>query len=177
MNRARTTLVAFAGLALLLSAPLGAAALDLGLDASAHSFGSLDYPKAGILPGLYARGGAIVGIASRLELEPYLVMELAPDALRGIFAGADLTLPLLGSRDTSYFNMFLSLGYARGLDLSGAASGRNYLALRLTPLAVGCTRYGRRDRLFTPGILYELEGKSLTFTFDVLGFDFFLTRK
>jgi hypothetical protein len=176
MNRARITLAALVA-ALALSSPPRATALDLGLDASAHSFGSLDYTKAGILPGLYARGGAIVGIASRLELEPYIVMELAPEALRGAFAGADLTLSLLGSRDTSYFNMFLSLGYVRGLDLGKAAEGRNYLSLRLTPLAVGCTRYGRRDRLFTPGILYELEGKSLTFTFNVLGFDFFPGKK
>jgi hypothetical protein len=173
MNRVRTTLVALAAFALSLTAPRGAAALDFGFDASAQAFGSRDYARAGILPGLYARGGAIVGIASRLELEPYIVLELAPDALRGALFGADLTLPLLGSRVDGYFNTFLSLGYARGMDLRGDAAGRNYLSLRLTPLAIGCANYGRRDRLFTPGILYELEGKSLTFTFNVLGFDFF----
>jgi hypothetical protein len=173
MKRARITLAALAA-ALFMASAGSAAALDFGLNASAHSFGSADYAKAGILPGLYARGGAIVGVLRRLELEPYAVVELAPDTLRGCMLGADATLGLLGSRIDGYFNVFLSLGYARSFDFAHpSAGGRNYLSLRLTPLAIGCTQYGRRDRLFTPGILYELEGRSWTFTFNVLGFDFF----
>ncbi len=173
MNRKRIPIAALAA-ALALAAPGAASAADLGLDLSGQSFGSLDYEKAGILPGLYARGGAVIGVFKRLELEPYAVLELAPDPLRGCMLGVDATVALLGSRSDGYFNMFLSLGYARGIDFADlSAGGRNYLSLRLTPLAIGCTQYGRRDRLFTPGILYGIESKSWTFTFNVLGFDFF----
>jgi hypothetical protein len=174
MKRARVTLAVLAA-ALFASAADSAAALDFGLNASAHSFGSRDYEKAGVLPGLYARGGAIVGVSNRIEIEPYAVVELAPDPLRGCMLGADATIALLGSRVDGYFNMFLSLGYARSFDFAHpSAGGRNYLSLRLTPLAIGCIQYGRRDRLFAPGILYGIESKSLTFTFNVLGFDFLL---
>jgi hypothetical protein len=177
MIRSRIPLAALAA-ALALAVPAPAQALDLGLSASGQSFGSRDYAKAGILPGLYARGGAIVGILSRLELEPYVALELAPDPLRGCMLGAEATVPLLGRRADSYFNMFLSVGYARSLDFGDAGTGgRDYLTARLTPLAIGCWQYGRRDRIFTPGIIYALDGGSVTFTFNILGFDFLLKGK
>jgi hypothetical protein len=172
MNTSNRKLAVLAAV-LALAAPLSVAALDLGLSASARSFGSRDYARAGILPGLYARGGALIGVLPRLEIEPYLVVELAPEPFRGCFAGADATVPLMGSRDTSYFNVFLSAGYLRGFDLAGSGGGRNYLSLKLTPLAIGDVFYGRRDRLFSAGVLYEIEGRSLTFVFDILAFDFF----
>jgi len=171
MNIKRVSIAVLAA-ALAFAAP--ASALDFGLSAAAQSFGSKDYDEAGIRPGLYARGGAILGLFSRLEIEPYAVIELTPDPLRGCIAGADATIALLGSRHDGYFNMFLSAGYARGLDFDDPGAGKNYLSLRITPLAIGCGYYGRRDRMFTAGVLYELEGKSWTFVFNVLAFDFFL---
>jgi hypothetical protein len=152
-----------------------ASALDFGLSASGQSFGSTDYERAGILPGLYVKGSAIVGLFSRLEFEPCLIMELAPDPFRGCFVGADATFAILGSRFDGYFNMFLSLGYLRGLDLSkNISEGNNYLSLRLTPLAIGCRYYGRRERIFTVGVLYEIGDNSITVSFNILSFDFFV---
>jgi len=177
MNR-RTIPLATLVAALALTAPKAVGALDLGLSVSGQSFGSLDYAEAGILPGLYARGGAIVGIFSRLELEPYVVIEAAPDPLRACMLGADATIPLLGSRETGYFNMFLSAGFLQGFDFRGTDPvGKRYLSFRLTPLAIGDTFYGRRDRMFTAGVLYELEGGSVAFIFNILDFDFFASRK
>jgi len=156
-----------------IAASVSASALDFGLSTSGQSFGATDYERAGILPGLYVRGGAIVGLFSRLELEPCIIMELAPDPFRGCFVGADATIALLGSRFDGYFNMFVSLGYLRGIDLSkNISEGNNYLSLRLTPLAIGCQYYGRRERIFTVGVLYSIEGESLSFVFNVLSFDF-----
>lgn len=152
-----------------------ASALDFGFSASGQSFGSTDYERAGILPGLYVRGGSILGLFSRLELEPCLIMELAPDPFRGCFVGADATIAFLGSRFDGYFNMFVSIGYLRGIDLSKSISeGNNYLSLRLTPLAIGCRYYGRRERIFTVGVLYEIGDNSITVSFNILSFDFFV---
>jgi len=173
MSRNRLFISALAAF-LALAAPAAAAALDFGLSAASQSFGSKDYAEAGLRPGLHARGGAILGLFSRLELEPYAVMELTPEPLRGCLFGADVNLALLGSRYDGYFNMFLSAGYARGADFSDPGAGKNYLSLRITPLAIGCGYYGRRDRMFTAGVLYELEGKSWTFVFNVLAFDFLM---
>ncbi len=173
MNLKRATIAAVAA-ALALAAPASAAGLDFGLSAAAQSFGSKDYAEAGLRPGLYARGGAILGLFSRLELEPYAVMQLTPEPLSGGLFGADATLAILGSRYDGYFNMFISAGYARSLDFDDPDAGKNYLSLRITPLAIGCVYYGRRDRMFTAGVLYELEGKSWTFVFNVLAFDFLM---
>ncbi|HOX31098.1 MAG TPA: hypothetical protein PLB91_02135 [Spirochaetales bacterium] len=165
-----------ASLALAASA---AGALDLGLSAGAWSFSrpvSAARAEEGreIEPGLYARAGAIAGIASRLELEAFAVGSLAPAPGRELFLGAEATLPALGSREKSYFNLFASLGYLRALRLEGGLEpAGGYLSLRVSPLAIGNPSYGRRDRIFSVGALYELGSGEVSLTWSVLTFDFF----
>ncbi len=163
---------------LALTAPGTAESLDFGLSGAAQSFGSADYREAGLRPGLYARGGAIVGLSRRLELEPHFVLEVTPDPLRVCLLGADATIPILGSRETSYFNVFLSGGFLQTFDFKGSDPvGERYLSLRLTPLSIGNTYYGRRDRMFSAGLLYGIDGGTLSFVFNILTFDFFRSKK
>jgi hypothetical protein len=156
-----------------LAFPPIAAAADLGFTVATWSFAARDYGEAGLSPGLYAKAGSLVGLAPRLELELYGVAEAAPSPFRDCFIGAEASLPIAGSRLKSYFNAFLSLGFLQAYDSYEGRIGSSYVSLRLTPLAIGRPYFGRRDRLFSIGALYELGDGSIAFVWSLLACDFF----
>lgn len=180
-SRAAPRAVISAVLALM---PIAAGALELGLSAAAWSFSrplseARAAPSHSIEPGLYARLGAIAGIASRLELEAFAIGDLAPIPMRNLYIGAETAFPVVGSRDKSFFNIFVNLGYVQGLRLAdgNATLAGRYLSLRVVPLAIGNPSYAHRDRIFSVGALYELGSGEISLTWSVLAFDIFARRR
>ena len=175
LSRRATLLVAAA----LLVAPAAAGALDLGLSASPWSFarplplGGLPREN-GIAPGLYGRASAILGLGRALELEGSATVELAPAPAGAAYLGAEAAFPLAGTREGNYFNLFASLGFLQRVELAGGPGhGGGYLSLRVSPLAIGNPSYGRRDRIFSIGALYELGTGAVSLTWSLFAFDFF----
>jgi hypothetical protein len=153
--------------------PMEESAADFGITAATWSFATGDYAAAGLSPGLYAKAGTMLGLAPRLELELYGIAEAAPSPFRDCFLGAEAALPIAGSRVKNYFNAFLSLGFLQGWDCYDGNPGSKYISLRLTPLVIGKPYYGRRDRMFSIGALYELGEGDIVFIVSLLAFDFF----
>jgi len=137
-----------------------AGADDLGFSLGPWSF------AGGVDPGTYAGAGLVWGFSPRLEAELVAVGELTPLPGNTFLGGGLLSISLLGPRIPTYFNAVLDLGYLHGLaglnpsgtDLSlRGAEHRNFLFLRLSPLAIGNPHYRMRDRIFSAGVLYSLE--------------------
>lgn len=147
--------------------PLGA--LDYGFSLAPWSF------TGGVTPGLYGGGGFNLGLTPRWEAEVFAVTEVTPAPGDTVLAGVQVGFSLLGDRIPTYFNSVIDLGYLHGLSgLSSTAAGTggggvtrsNYLLLRLSPLAIGNPTFGMRDRIFSVGLLYRIEDRSVSWVWN-----------
>ncbi|OHD25811.1 MAG: hypothetical protein A2Y38_04970 [Spirochaetes bacterium GWB1_59_5] len=148
----------------LLVPSLAVAAPDLGI-----AFGPWSFASGGPGPGIYAYSGLALGGVSRLEVEAFGVAELMPAPGATVLAGASVGLSLGGPRIPTYFNVVVDLGYIQTLVDDGLPGfGPAYLMLRLSPLVIGNPLHGHRDRMFSLGLLYDLEERSLSIVWNVL---------
>jgi hypothetical protein len=143
--------------------PLGA--LDVGFSLAPWSF------TGGVTPGTYAGGGFNLGLTPRWEAEVFAVTEVTPAPADTVLAGIQVGFSLLGDRIPTYFNSVIDLGFIHGIQglnpsvTGGAATSlerSNYLLLRLSPLAIGNPYFGMRDRIFSVGLLYRIEDRSVS---------------
>lgn len=158
-------------LGLIVSAPvLNLPAMDLGL-----SFGPWSFipGNSAAAPGLHAYGGLKIGITERVETELYTITEITPSPLGSTFFGFNMGLSLLGPRYPTYFNMVGDIGILYGLETGNLRTTR-FVTLRLSPLVIGNPYYRHRDRMFTLGLLYDMDNRRLSFTWNVLIFELFL---
>ncbi len=154
----------FALLICCLSPSLLMAAPDLGV-----ALGPWSFVNGGPGPGTYAYGGLALGGSSRLEAEAFGIVELMPLPGDSLLAGASIGWSLAGPRIPTYFNVVVDLGYIQTLAydaLSGVGPG--YLMLRISPLVIGNPLHGHRDRMFSVGLLYNLEERLLSAVWNVL---------
>lgn len=145
------------------------AAGDVGFTLAPWSF------TGGVEAGTYVGAGFNWGLSPRFEAELLAVGELTPHPGNTLLGGMQLGISLLGPRIPTYFNTVLDLGYLhgveglnpqdRGITFQGVNHG-NYLFLRLSPLAIGNPRYRMRDRIFTVGVLYHLEERKISWTWN-----------
>ncbi len=145
--------------------PLGAA--EFGFSLAPWSF------TGGVTPGTYAGGGLNVGFSPRWEAELFAVAEVTPSPGDTVLGGVQSGFALLGDRIPTYFNALIDLGYLhgiQGLDPAGGAetdwNRSNYLLLRISPLAIGNPYFRMRDRLFSVGLLYRIEDRSLSWVWN-----------
>ncbi|MCE1195987.1 hypothetical protein LWX53_05760 [bacterium] len=133
-------------------------------------------------PGLFASAGATCGLGLRLELGASLIPRLTPTPLRDLFAEAHLGLSLLADRarlpaaPTMYLNSIVDLGTIvgwRDLD-SGSPAFSKAIFARLTPVAIGSLYYGRRDRLFSLGVMYDFDEGTANIFASLIAADFSL---
>jgi len=147
--------------------PLGA--LDYGFSLAPWSF------TGGVTPGIYAGGGFNLGFAPRWEAEVFAVAEVTPAPGDTVLAGVQFGFSLLGDRIPTYFNALIDLGYLhgiQGLNPGGTEEGgagltrSNYILLRLSPLAIGNPYFRMRDRIFSVGLLYRIEDRSVSWVWN-----------
>ena len=144
--------------------PLGAA--EFGFSLAPWSF------TGGVTPGTYAGGGLNVGFSPRWEAELFAVAEVTPspgDTESDVNLAAASSAIIIAALD----NALIDLGYLhgiQGLDPAGGAetdwNRSNYLLLRISPLAIGNPYFRMRDRLFSVGLLYRIEDRSLSWVWN-----------
>lgn len=184
MNREKRSVSCIFLAILLLGASAGiAGAQDLSFSLGGWSFfpdGEGRLPAGD--PGLFAAAGATCGLGPRLELGASLIPRLTPAPFEDLFAEAHLGLSLLADRarvpaaPTMYVNTILDLGAIvgwRGL-ASGAPTFSRAIFARLTPITVGTMYYGRRDRLFSFGVMYDFDEKAANIFASLIAADFSL---
>jgi len=156
---------------------------DLALTAGTFAFpnsGSWASPFAGA--GTYAQAGFIHGVTPEIEAGTSVIARLTPEPLDELIVEEHLGISLFGARVSRkgmpalYINALLDLGLAFGFEnvFSGDSLQSRYLFARFTPLALGNSYYGRRDRMFSLGLLYDFEKQSPSFFLSIIASDFFI---
>ncbi|PKL14172.1 MAG: hypothetical protein CVV52_02900 [Spirochaetae bacterium HGW-Spirochaetae-8] len=148
---------------------------DLGI-----SFGHVaqydDYHQSG----LYINFGFTKGLTERLELLVFTQTELTPDFLGDRQVGADLALSLLGKRWNkdgfagNGINMLVSIGILAGMHSHDLEFGLDSIVFKLTPIAVGTPHVGKRDRLATIGIDWNIRDHQVSFIWNIMISDFYV---
>lgn len=184
MNRKKRSVSRIFLALLLLGASLGTAgAQDLSFSLGGWSFfpnGQGSLPAGD--PGLFASAGATIGLGPRLELGASLVPRLTPAPFDDLFAEAHLGLSLLADRarvpaaPTMYLNSLVDLGAIVGWHgfASGSPAFSKAVYARLTPITLGTLYYGRRDRLFSLGVMYDFDAKAVNLFASLIAADFSL---
>lgn len=178
----RQVIVAACALLAALAMPHPAGALDFSASLGTWRFASSN--------ATFAYLGAGVGAPGRFEAGAGLVPRLIDDPLSGkvseLYAEAHLGIALYGDRArpdgivSTYASILTEIGYLVG-SAGGAFTGKAFtegtIFLRLTPLALGNPYYGRRDRIATTALLYDLGSDSWGIAFTIFQSDFFLARR
>jgi hypothetical protein len=184
MNRKKRSVSRIFLAILLLGTSLGTAgAQDLSFSLGGWSFfpnGQGSLPAGD--PGLFASAGATIGLGPRLELGASLVPRLTPAPFDDLFAEAHLGLSLLADRarvpaaPTMYLNSLVDLGAIVGWHgfASGSPAFSKAVYARLTPITLGTLYYGRRDRLFSLGVMYDFDAKAVNLFASLIAADFSL---
>ena len=125
-------------------------------------------------PGMYALAGFLLGLSEHLELEALGVAEFMPSPAGMLLAGVSLGYSVLGPRTPTYFNMTADFSFLQALVSNGAPGfGQSYLMLRLSPLVIGNPIYGHRDRLFSIGLLYDIQASAFSAVWNILIIDWY----
>lgn len=179
MKQTRYFLLSF--LLFVLAAP-GAHPQDLAFSIGTWSFyeGAGGYLPAGA-PGAFAAVGVTAGISPRIEVGASLVPRITPLPGNDLFiechTGVSLFADRRRSNDTPamYINSIADIGFLWGVHnlYSGSRSFSKHIFLRITPIALGNSYYGRRDRVYSVGAQYDFDARVVSLFINVIGMDFF----
>lgn len=173
--------------ALLCAAAVSSApAQDFALSAGMWSFfRNRDGNYASRSPGAFPSVGLTAGVTPRIEAGLSLVPRITPRPLDDIFVEGHLGFSLFGDRiavsggPSAYLNTVVDIGTLVGVHnvLSGNPGMSTSVFLRLTPFLLGNPYYGRRDRMYSAGILYDVNTGAVSLFANVFASDFFLARR
>ncbi len=175
-----------AALALLLVFGVVAGAQDLSLSLASWRFfpNRNAYRPSG--EGLHASVGLVAGINPRLEAALSVVGRLTPNPADNLFLAMGLGYSIATDRyvdrstPTLHLNAIAEAGVLAGvhsLTSGGTPSFSTHLYARFTPIALGSLYYGRRDRLYTVGLQYDISAAQVSVILSVIGADIRLSAK
>ena len=125
--------------------------------------------------GTHAQLGLLFGIAPRWELEAFMIGEVTPDPFGSLVGGAGATFALLGpvhglvGSYPDFVHLYVSAGIM--VDTLDLKSWVPYV--RFTPLSVGGSWHGVRERLGGIGVFYNVGTQRLTDLWNLFFVDLF----
>lgn len=136
-------------------------------------------------PGVFTSLGITQGLTPRLEAGLSLIPRLTPEPFEDFYAEAHLGYSLAANRfqglnqPASYINILGDIGVIAGISSIGAPGQtlKKSIFIRLTPITLGNAFYGRRDRIYSAGALFNLDSPSLTFFLNFIISDFFIAKR
>lgn len=158
-------------------------AQEIAVSASVWSFFAGSGGWRPVEPGAFASAGVMAGITPRLEAGASLIARMTPepanDLIVEIHAGYSIFAERFRGSDlpASHLNAILDAGFmigAHSLYSGGPATVSPAAFVRLTPVAIGNAFSGKRDRLFTFGLLYDFGAKRPALFMNLVSSDFFL---
>ena len=144
------------------------------------SFGHMGLFDDSYRSGLHTYLGVTKGITERLEMNLYVHSEITPRFFGDNQIGLDVAYSLVGKRwDANGYagsgvNMLVSVGALAGMHNGSGDFGLDSLVCKLTPITVGTSHVGKRDRFCTVGIDWNIRRKSISFTWNFLISDIYL---
>jgi hypothetical protein len=168
---------------LLLLAAVSAGAQDLSFSVGGWSFfksaeGKLPAGNPGIFPSL----GLSLGITRYAEAGISILPRLTPDPFDDIFLEGHAGVSLFGERAREsggpaiYLNGLLDAGILYGMHnlISGEPDYSRAVFLRITPFALGNPYYGRRERMFSLGLMFDMDSAETSLFLNLIAVDFYL---
>lgn len=158
-------------------------AQEMAVSASVWSFFAGSGGWRPVEPGAFASAGVMAGITPRFEAGASLISRMTPepanDLIIEVHAGYSIFAERFRGFDipASHLNAIIDAGFMIGahrLYSGGPASVSPAAFIRLTPVAIGNAFSGKRDRLFTFGLLYDFGAKRPALFMNLVSSDFFL---
>lgn len=128
---------------------------------------------------LFIRTGFIVGLSPKIEMAIGVTLGIIPDPLQDIQIDGSIAYSLFSARylsvekATAHVNALIGAGFAAGFHRPGQddSSSSYHVFIECTPLAIGSLFYGKRNRIGTFGMQYDLIAKELSYFFDLISID------
>jgi hypothetical protein len=135
-------------------------------------------------PGAFADVGLVMGLTPRFETGLSVIARITPKPIDDLVVEGHIGASIFGTRlnphggPALYVNAILDVGGAVGYRSlrSIAPIQSRYVFIRLSPLAIGNSYYGRRDRLFSIAMLYDLDTKEASLSLALIRMDFFIVK-
>jgi len=153
--------------------PVGAA--DVGL-----TFGHVGLFDSYYRNGLHVHLGLTAGVTGRVEVNLFTQSEITPRPFGDVQLGFDVAYSLLGKRwDTEGYagsgvNMLVSAGMLAGTHNDSGLFQPDSLFVKLTPVTVGTSHVGKRDRFLMVGLDWNLHNNRLSFVWNFMLTDIYL---
>ncbi len=168
---------------LLLLAAISAGAQNLSFSVGGWSFfrnaeGKL--PSGS--PGIFSSFGLSCGITRYAEAGFSILPRLSPEPFDDIFLEGHAGVSLFGERirksggPAIYLNALLDAGILYGMHnlTSGVPEYSRAIFLRITPFALGNPYYGRRERMFSLGLMFDVDSAETSLFLNLIAVDFYL---
>jgi len=151
---------------------VSAAAADWAVTAAPVSF----FPAGKHMPeGLYAQAGIRAALHPRLEAELLVIPRITPEPFSHAAAGAMAGFNLLADLEDAYFHMIADIGMLCRFDFRTQEKDP-LVYVRISPLSIGNPDYRYRERIFTAGLLYDIQNQTFSWTFSTWIQDWFVSR-
>lgn len=135
--------------------------------------------------GAYGSIGANIEIHPWLELSTFTLAQFTPNPGSELYQGIGIASTLLAPRSVplpdgpSYINSIFEFGLLFGFHDLYASTGEPFsstidLYARVTPLVLGNSFYGSRERIASLGVLYGLTERSISIVWNFAIYDRFL---
>jgi hypothetical protein len=179
MKASRLTRVICMVMALLAAFPPSlpaALASDFGF-----SFGHVTQYDAYHESGLSTYLGITKGLTERLEVNVFVQTELTPVFIGDKQFGVDLAYSLMGKRwDAEGFagaglNLLVAIGILAGMHSTDHVFGLDSIVVKITPIAIGTSHAGKRDRFCTVGVDWNIRDNNVSFIWNLMISDIYLS--
>lgn len=132
------------------------------------------------LQGLNITYGVNVGLTKRLEGSIWAESMLTPDFFQDNALGLSLSYAVMGDRNTgtsvpgNAINMFVNAGLMLSMHNDWGVFAPTTAYVSFTPLTLGSSVLGRRERLFEVGVSYNWAQNRVGFFFSLFKFDYYI---
>ena len=131
--------------------------------------------------GLHGYFGISKGLTEQFEANIFTQVELTPSIVSDVQIGFDVSYSLLGKRwdaegyAGSGVNMLASAGILTGFHNPEGRFAIDSVFVRLTPVTVGSSHSGKRDRFLSMGLAWNFHEKKLSLLWNILLSDIYIT--
>lgn len=158
-----------------LTPPMFSLANDLGI-----SFGHVGLFDQYYHDGLHVHLGVVKGITERLEANVFTQSEITPTVFGDVQVGLDIAYSLLGKRWDKHgyagsgVNMLVSLGVLAGSHNPRSAFTIDSLYVKFTPVTVGTPHSGKRDRVLSMGVNWNIHANTFSLVWNFMISDIYV---
>lgn len=124
--------------------------------------------------GLHVLGGLTLGLNERLELDPCIIVPVAPEPFKEFNLGVELGCAVLGNRINKTEVMGAHLNTIVSVGMFTKNFRPSYLTLRVTPVSLGTPYAGYRESLLPIGVAWNFKEHTFSCFMSIALFDHYV---